>query len=557
MNDEKLNKIIPTDELNNVLPKYDPVKLSGKNLAQQYVSAFNTGMNVYQCINQLQGYIEWLINSVNTVVKSWNDSVDETLNMSIEIVKDTTTQQFNVMWEAKQPELTNQVNTLTTNQFNKEWSVLEDNINNTLNAQNSKIDLIKTDQRNRDVYVTPEMFGAIGDGVTDDTDAIQNAISSGHDVLLNSNKIYGVKKKLTISGNGINFPVISGGTIKALDDFIDDCILEIHALEPMKQLKIENITLDGNKLCEFAIKQLYGVNVYYSCIKTIGFTSIHFNILDGYETVLNHVYCRNNIEYNSEHPITGISFGATDSILTDCVTVNFDVGFYTDEELIFNECHPWCNSLDFLNTCIGFKVKSQCVFTNCSFDTLKYGLYVTDYYTQYLNGCRFIHNKNTEYTYIYLSYGVNVYVYNSKITRYTGIATITNKPESVYLYTCDIKGTYTNQYNNKTMFLNADNRYQLKFNSGSTLNINAGDSITKTFSVRGVKEFDILIVTPVYATEHFVYKAVPKTDGIDVTITNPTQSTLSISNYIYFNVVHITGNGNIPFKWTEIEANET
>ena len=40
MNDEKINKIIPTEELNNVLPKYEPVKLSGKNLAQQYVSGF-------------------------------------------------------------------------------------------------------------------------------------------------------------------------------------------------------------------------------------------------------------------------------------------------------------------------------------------------------------------------------------------------------------------------------------------------------------------------------------------------------------------------------------
>ena len=121
MKDEKTNKIIPTDELDNVLPKYEPIKLSGKNLAQQYVSAFNTGMNVYQCINQLQGYIEWLVHSVNTVVKSWNDSVDETLNMSIEIVKDTTTQQFNVVWEAKQPELIEQVNTLTTNKFNEKW----------------------------------------------------------------------------------------------------------------------------------------------------------------------------------------------------------------------------------------------------------------------------------------------------------------------------------------------------------------------------------------------------------------------------------------------------
>lgn len=148
MNDEKTNKIMSSEELDDVLPKYEPIKLSGKNLAQQYVSAFNTGMNVYQCINQLQGYIEWLINSVNTVVKSWNDSVDETLQVSINIVKDTTTQQFNIEWENKQPELIEQVNTLTTNQFNKDWGVLENKINTTLETQNTKINSIQTQQTN-------------------------------------------------------------------------------------------------------------------------------------------------------------------------------------------------------------------------------------------------------------------------------------------------------------------------------------------------------------------------------------------------------------------------
>lgn len=120
MNNEKIDKIIPTDELDNVLPKYEPVKLSGKNLAQQYVSAFNTGMNIYQCVNYLQGSIDATINGVNNVVKSWNDSVDETLTKSIEITKETTTEQFNKEWTNKQPELIEQVNTLTTNQFNNE-----------------------------------------------------------------------------------------------------------------------------------------------------------------------------------------------------------------------------------------------------------------------------------------------------------------------------------------------------------------------------------------------------------------------------------------------------
>ena len=121
MDNEKISKIISTDELDNVLPKYEQVKLSGENLAQQYVSAFNTGMNIYQCVNQLQGSIVATVNGVNNVVKSWNDSVNETLDKSIEITEKTTTEQFNKEWASKQPELIEQVNTLTTNKFNEKW----------------------------------------------------------------------------------------------------------------------------------------------------------------------------------------------------------------------------------------------------------------------------------------------------------------------------------------------------------------------------------------------------------------------------------------------------
>lgn len=78
---------IDESELNNILPKYDELKLSGKNLAQQYVSAFNTGMNIYQCINQLQGYIEWVIKAVNDVVIQWNENIAENLENTMQYVK--------------------------------------------------------------------------------------------------------------------------------------------------------------------------------------------------------------------------------------------------------------------------------------------------------------------------------------------------------------------------------------------------------------------------------------------------------------------------------------
>ena len=146
MNNEKEKDAIDTSKLDEILPKYDPLKLNSINLAQNYVSAFNTGMNIYQCVNQLQGYIEWVVKAVNDVVKSWNVQVGESIDQSKAIVRETTTEQFNTEWTNKQPELIEQVNTLTTNKFNEDWGVLENRINTTLETQNTNIQNVQNEQ---------------------------------------------------------------------------------------------------------------------------------------------------------------------------------------------------------------------------------------------------------------------------------------------------------------------------------------------------------------------------------------------------------------------------
>lgn len=146
MNNEKEKDAIDASKLDDILPKYEPLKLNGINLAQNYVSAFNTGMNIYQCVNQLQGYIEWVVKAVNDVVKLWNVQVGESIDQSKAIVRETTTEQFNTEWTNKQPELIEQVNTLTTNQFNEDWGVLENRINITLENQNTNIQNIQSEQ---------------------------------------------------------------------------------------------------------------------------------------------------------------------------------------------------------------------------------------------------------------------------------------------------------------------------------------------------------------------------------------------------------------------------
>ena len=131
-------------DINNFLPQFEEVKLSGKNLAQNYVSQFNTGMNIYQCLNYLQGYIGWVVKAVNDVVKKWNKNIEDMIKYCIELsksefdkhwaelkpqvielTKQTTIEQFNQSWNELKPQVIELSKQTTINQFNESWNELK------------------------------------------------------------------------------------------------------------------------------------------------------------------------------------------------------------------------------------------------------------------------------------------------------------------------------------------------------------------------------------------------------------------------------------------------
>ena len=133
------------DKLQSILPKYNELKLSGKNLAQQYVSAFNTGMNIYQCINQLQGYIEWTVQAVNDVVIQWNENIAENLENTMQYVKDQLPDLVDERIEIAISQLQNKYSA-TLEKLDKEQKAQAAkilNINNQLSAINTEITSLK------------------------------------------------------------------------------------------------------------------------------------------------------------------------------------------------------------------------------------------------------------------------------------------------------------------------------------------------------------------------------------------------------------------------------
>lgn len=138
--------VIDDGKLQNILPKYSELKLSGKNLAQQYVSAFNTGMNIYQCINQLQGYIEWTVKAVNDVVIQWNENIGEILKNTMQYVKDQLPSLVDERIEIAIKQLQDKYNT-TLDKLDKEQKVQAtqiSNINSQLETINSQLETLET-----------------------------------------------------------------------------------------------------------------------------------------------------------------------------------------------------------------------------------------------------------------------------------------------------------------------------------------------------------------------------------------------------------------------------
>lgn len=108
-------------EINNFLPEFEPLKLSGKNLAQQYVSAFNTGMNIYQCLNYLQGYVYTLVTAMNETIEAWNTVVP----LLEQATKEWTDEEFDYKWSILKPQVIELVTNLTIEIFNKAWEDLK------------------------------------------------------------------------------------------------------------------------------------------------------------------------------------------------------------------------------------------------------------------------------------------------------------------------------------------------------------------------------------------------------------------------------------------------
>ncbi|MFQ6895379.1 MAG: hypothetical protein ACLRSH_01005 [Turicibacter sp.] len=272
---------------------------------------------------------------------------------------------------------------------------------NTLNDRLDNVDEIQaqtnaqlSQTNNNVVGVSVKNFGAKGDGVTDDTQAIIDAINSNHEIItmdcdckisrtivLDVNKKYDFKGKFVVSDKFIDDKVIY------ISNVVTQFNIDKLDVVTEKFYKQDRHTLINTTRTRFDGVVVEGVSrrVNIKELTIVGITSRALVVNDGYEfnvgkidiwgsNIDDSVSIKSNLldklmfRTQDERYTVGVVINANDAIIDNAVVVGFNIGMSINSSNIVSNYHPWA----YKSTMIyGLVVKGQHnVCSNIYLDTV-------------------------------------------------------------------------------------------------------------------------------------------------------------------------------------------
>ena len=279
-------------------------------------------------------------------------------------------------------------------------------------------------------YVTPEMFGAKGDGVTDDTAALQQMFSqagiNNQAIKLGNSKTYLVSNTLRYDVNRANFdgnfstikvsdscqkqdetyygsePKVTGSwslnsvitvNIKSGNDAkynigsFKKLIIDCNNGLAKHGLKIENEGKTNYAHIMVRNPALYGIRSYGGNEATFSFINgTRSGISEAAKDLITGGYRKGDERLVS----TMLFLGCADTYVTDSISVDFECGFLTGgADNHFNRCHAWCAyNTNIMSHSTSFTVwGGVATFSQCMIDSTKYGFKFFNAGRALINNC--------------------------------------------------------------------------------------------------------------------------------------------------------------------------
>lgn len=218
-------------------------------------------------------------------------------------------------------------------------------------------------------FVTPEMFGAKGDGITDDTESMKStveyALEKGYSIYSYGGATY-LCDTITISGGKplkVNF---NNSTLKLKNG---DYALVINTEENfITTNNIQNLNIDASN--KGGIFFMHGCRSWFGhiCIKNVGTIGINCNNV--YEGIFNNIFIT-----ASSLTAVGIDISTGDCHFTDITMVDCHCAIRSLSGInYFTRIHAWCNNPEVFRQSYFYEPygDGDCIFDDCYCDSYQY-----------------------------------------------------------------------------------------------------------------------------------------------------------------------------------------